>query len=120
MGRSLSSASGARLMPRITRYGFSREAGRIVRPDKLIRCRKPVRDQIPERGVGHGSRDLPRDVIGHPQAPTGLPQTAPAREGERTASAPPIAPRRPPDVLLPLPKLGEMEKRYDPRLRGLS
>ncbi len=47
--------------------------------------------EIPERGVGHGSRDLPRDGIDHPHAPTGLPHTAPAREGGRAMSAPPTA-----------------------------
>jgi hypothetical protein len=90
MGRSLSGASGVRLMARITRYGFSRQAGRIVRPDQLIR-RKPV------------------------------PAMSPASETVIVAG--PIggsmaqASRRPPE-LLPLPKVGEMEKRFDPQLRG--
>jgi hypothetical protein len=46
--------------------------------DRLALAPSMLSQEMPERGVGHGSRDLPRDGIGHPPVQAPVPADGPA------------------------------------------
>lgn len=131
-------------MPALTRYGFSTGAGRIVRPDPLIRrmvlpppsaSMKDAGTQFPafsgpDIKISEGKRGTARKastgtLSGVPHCPA--PETAPATCAQRLPAmttaqdggAPAARPSIPaPRVLIQLPRYGEMEKRFDPLVRG--
>lgn len=156
-------------MPVLTRWGWSRQARRGVRPEPLIRDirgtlrygpQAPLRDVIGHLPGQHAAScqevvavvaTAASDSAAGAEERVSAPAIAPAtpcagetgaaiRRGSEKAHPPegpkaaacgivhsslngceagPGAARRKP-VLLPLPRHGEMEKRYDPALRGLA